>query len=66
MICSPCQAQKHEECPALRYDDPSKPPTGLSPEGNAVQKSGLCTCRHRVRLVEAYTTDALNKLVVIE
>jgi hypothetical protein len=48
VICNPCKAEKHEECPSKLAADIDKPTTGLSPEGDAVQRSGLCPCHHRV------------------
>lgn len=52
MICGACKKQKHERCPNnvenWRTDSKQQHPTGLSPEGDAIQRSGLCPCRHRV------------------
>jgi hypothetical protein len=48
MICEPCKNQYHEGCPSQSADDPKKPKTGLTPEGDALQRSGLCGCQHRL------------------
>lgn len=48
VICDPCKVKKHHLCPGVNAVADSVPPTGLSPEGNAIQRTGLCTCQHRV------------------
>lgn len=49
MICKPCRGNVHEQCPSKLAVDPKKKPTGLGPENEAIQRSGLCPCRHRVK-----------------
>ena len=47
MICEPCKAQDHSSCPSQKpFDDPK---TGLSTEGDKIQRSGLCPCQHKVK-----------------
>lgn len=48
MICNPCKNGDHKKCPSKLVAETNKKPTGLSPEAEAVQRSGLCPCRHRV------------------
>jgi hypothetical protein len=59
MICNPCKGQRHENCVASGSDAPGQPPTGLSPDGDAIQRSGLCPCHHRA------TTGEDSKIGVI-
>lgn len=48
MICNPCKNNRHELCPSrAAAEDEVGPPTGLSPEGDVIQRGGLCTCQHR-------------------
>lgn len=52
MICDPCKAQNHMECPTQSWGN-SQHPTGLSEENNRIQLSGLCPCHHRVPFVKS-------------
>ena len=50
MICKPCRDNDHKLCPAAKQElsfGTQLPPTGLSPEGDAIQRSGLCACHHK-------------------
>ncbi len=50
MVCVWCSSKKnhdHDRCPSKLAVEAKKPPTGLSPESDALQLSGLCTCQHR-------------------
>lgn len=72
MICNPCKAQDHEECPSKKaggewMPDPDAPGTqilkvkrpsmALSEEGVAIQLSGLCPCQHKVKAPPAGEED---------
>lgn len=51
MICNPCKMGNHADCPNMgenwRTDMTQAHGTGLSPEADKVQRSGLCPCQHK-------------------
>lgn len=49
MICNPCKAQKHEECPSKKSAEANTKTMALSDAGVAIQLSGLCPCQHKVK-----------------
>lgn len=60
MICQFCKDNDHALCPAAKQElsfGTKRPSTGLSPEGDVIQRSGLCACHHKpwpvVAVVEA-------------
>lgn len=61
MICNRCKEGNHHLCPAIAVERIYKDvPSGLSPEGDKVQRSGLCPCHHRV----SPEIEILNKIRV--
>lgn len=68
MICAPCKKGDHGECPAMpKPYDQDKPtvvhPTGLSEQGNRIQRSGVCPCQHRARLMSPITLKEAEEKV---
>ena len=63
MICNACKSQRHYRCVASGEDKPGTPPTGLSPEGDAIQRSGLCPCHHRTPDFNEIMSESAIQLV---